>query len=85
MTPETGVPFIERSVITPFALSGHALAAGDRVRIFLQSFVYTQEQRSRMNFFGAGPHACLGLPLSIYVWNAMPASAPLSRSMAARW
>jgi cytochrome P450 len=71
--PQTGVPFIERLVVTPFALAGSEFAAGDRVRIFLQAFAYEDEPRSRANFFGAGAHACLGRAVSVDVWNAIAA------------
>jgi hypothetical protein len=70
---ETGVPFIERLVVTPFKLAACDFAMGDRVRIFLQTFAYAGEPRSRTNFFGAGAHACLGRPISIEIWNAITA------------
>jgi hypothetical protein len=70
---ETGVPFIERLVVTPFELAGHEFMKGDRVRIFLQSFAYADNPGSRANFFGAGTHACLGRPLSIEVWKGIVA------------
>jgi cytochrome P450 len=71
--PETGVPFIERVVVNPFMLAAKNFALGDRVRIFLQTFAYEGEPRSRTNFFGAGPHACLGRPVSLEIWNAITA------------
>lgn len=73
LPPETGVPFIERLVVTPFKLASYDFAIGDRVRIFLQAFAYAGEPRSRVNFFGAGAHACLGRPISIAIWNAITA------------
>jgi hypothetical protein len=69
--PETGVPFIERVVVTAFSLAGCDFAAGDRVRIFLQSLAYAVEAKLRHAFFGAGVHACLGRPLSMEVWQAI--------------
>jgi len=72
LPPQTGVPFIERLVVTPFQLAACDFAIGDGVRIYLQSFAYG-EPKSRTNFFGAGAHACLGRPLSIEIWNAIVA------------
>jgi cytochrome P450 len=68
--PETGVPFIERLVLETFNFGAHEFKRGDRVRIFLQSLAY-DFTLSRSNFFGAGPHACLGRPLSIELWNGI--------------
>lgn len=67
--PQTGVPFIERGVDTPFEFAGQNFAAGDRVRIFLQAFASLDALKSRRHFFGAGPHVCLGRPLSIEAWK----------------
>jgi cytochrome P450 len=69
--PETGVPFIERLVIRPFNFGNSTFNSGDRVRIFLQSFASEQSDLSRANFFGAGPHACLGRPLSVEIWKGV--------------
>lgn len=69
--PETGVPFIERLVVVPFSFGNSEFKQGDRVRIFLQSFGYKHSAPSRLNFFGAGPHACLGRPLSIEIWKGV--------------
>jgi cytochrome P450 len=85
LPPETGVPFIERVVVTPFAAEGTCFAAGDRVRIFLQSFAYAADPKSRMTFFGAGAHACLGRPVSLDAWRAITAylsQIPLRASVA---
>jgi cytochrome P450 len=71
LPPETGVPFIERVVVTPFDAAGASFAAGDRVRIVLQSFAYAADPKSRTTFFGAGAHACLGRPVSLDVWRAL--------------
>jgi hypothetical protein len=71
--PETGVPFVERVVVTPFMLAAKNFALGESVRIFLQTFAYEGEPKSRANFFGAGPHACLGRPVSLEIWNAITA------------
>ncbi|MDR3464758.1 MAG: hypothetical protein P4M07_02315 [Xanthobacteraceae bacterium] len=71
--PQTGVPFIERLVITPFNSGTAAFNSGDRVRIFLQSFSSEQSDLSRANFFGAGTHACLGRPLSLDIWQGLTA------------
>jgi len=70
---ETGVPIIERVVVTPFKLANCNFASGDRVRILMQTFAYTAEPRNRSNFFGTGAHACLGRPVSMQLWNAITA------------
>jgi hypothetical protein len=69
--PETGVPVIERIVVTPFQFAGCHFEAGDRLRIYLQSFAYARDHRTRASFFGGGAHTCLGRPLSIEVWKAI--------------
>src|SRR5262245_26886262 len=71
--PETGVPYVERRVETPFVLCHCEFKQGDRVRIFLQSFAYAHDAESRANFFGAGSHACLGRPLSMEIWKGVTA------------
>jgi hypothetical protein len=70
---ETGVPIIERVVVTPFKLATCNFVSGDRVRILMQTFAYTAEPRNRANFFGTGAHACLGRPVSMQLWNAITA------------
>jgi len=71
LPPETGVPFIERLVVIPFRLGKIAFNPGDRVRIFLQSFAAEPSDPSRSNFFGAGPHTCLGRSLSVEIWKGV--------------
>ena len=73
LPPETGVPVVERVVVSPFKLGGCDFAVGDRVRILLQSFAYVDEPRIRTSFFGGGAHTCLGRPVSIDVWKALTA------------
>lgn len=73
LPPDTGVPWVERIAVTPLHFAGCDFRQGDRIRIFLQSFVYSDEPRSQTRFFGAGAHACLGRPLSLEVWNAIVA------------
>ena len=78
LPPETGVPFIERLVVSPFRYSECNFRCGDRVRIFLQSFAYAAEA-ARTNYFGAGAHTCLGRRLSLQVWKAVTAHCPKYR------
>lgn len=66
----TAVPFVERIVLTAFSAGGRHFAAGDRVRIVLQTYAFEPaEQHHRL--FGAGAHACLGRPASTEVWSAV--------------
>ena len=84
LPPETGVPYIERHVTAPFEFAGCNFAQGERVRIFLQSFAYQDQEASRTNFFGAGAHACLGRPLSLEIWKGIAAflsTIPLRASL----
>lgn len=71
--PQTGVPYVDRIVDTPFVLAGQKFVAGDRARIFLQTFAYSAAPKSRRHFFGAGPHVCLGRPLAIEAWQEVSA------------
>jgi len=67
---ETGIPFVERIVREPFELDGVAFRPGDRIRIMLQSFLYSGDVSDRARVFGAGIHACLGRQLSLELWSA---------------
>jgi hypothetical protein len=69
--PETGVPFIERIVIEPFAELGTQFSVGDRLRIYLQAFAYSGSGRERARIFGVGGHMCLGKSLSLDLWRAV--------------
>ena len=65
----TGVPFVERIVSESFEYEGIELRKGDRIRILLQSFQYSDQPADRIRIFGAGLHACLGRQLSLEIWS----------------
>jgi hypothetical protein len=71
--PFTGVPFIDRIVLEPFELEGRVFAAGDRVRVYLQSYAYGADDDGQQRFFSAGAHTCLGRPVSLELWAEMTA------------
>ncbi len=73
LPPETGVPWVERQVLTPFHLAGCDFAKGDRVRVYLQTLSTSKENKTLTGFFGSGPHVCLGRPLSLDVWKEIVA------------
>ncbi len=69
--PETGVPYIERIASEDCRFVGIDLARGARLRIMLQAFSYSAEERDRLRIFGVGAHACLGRPLALDLWKCM--------------
>lgn len=70
MPHQTAVPFVERIAAAPVRAAGLDLAPGDRVRVVLLTFAQEPPDQHH-RFFGAGPHACLGRPVSIELWGAM--------------
>jgi hypothetical protein len=66
---DSGVAYVERIVQEPFEHAGVAFQNGDRLRLMLQSFSYTDEPSDRLRLFGAGIHSCLGRPFSIDLWS----------------
>jgi hypothetical protein len=69
--PETGVPFTERIVVEPFVDHQTEFQAGDRLRIYLQSFAHSGSARETQRIFGIGSHACLGKSVSLNMWRAI--------------
>jgi hypothetical protein len=69
MPHQTAVPFVERIAASPVTVAGLNLKRGDRVRVVLLGYTEHPDQHHR--FFGAGPHACLGRPLSVETWSAL--------------
>jgi hypothetical protein len=70
---ETGVPHVERVVAEPFARDGVAFQRGDRIRILLQGFSYSEQVSDHLRLFGVGIHACLGRQLSLDLWSRLTA------------
>jgi cytochrome P450 len=70
---ETGVPHVERVVAEPFARDGVAFKRGDRIRILLQGFSYSEQVSDHLRLFGVGIHACLGRQLSLDLWSRLTA------------
>lgn len=67
---QTGLPFVERIATAPVQVGGVELKEGDRVRVVLQTFVDAPASQHH-RLFGAGPHACVGRPLTVDLWSAM--------------
>ena len=67
---QTGLPFVERIATAPVTVGGIDLKEGDRVRVVLQTFVDAPPSQHH-RLFGAGPHACLGRPLTVDLWSAI--------------
>jgi cytochrome P450 len=67
---QTGLPFVERIASGPVTVGGVELKEGDRVRVVLQTFVDAPPAQHH-RLFGAGPHACLGRPLTVDLWAAI--------------
>lgn len=67
--PETGVPYAERDALADITIGDCAIAKGDRLRIMLQGFVYSDRPDRGTRIFGVGSHACLGRPLSLDLWR----------------
>ncbi|MDB5541568.1 MAG: hypothetical protein JWQ89_3295 [Devosia sp.] len=70
--PQTGVPFAERIVQTPFSAAGVDFEAGQRLRLVLQTFAHSPPEEHH-RFFGVGAHSCLGRPASTDLWSAFGA------------
>jgi len=67
---QTGLPFVERIAARAVSIGGVELKEGDRVRVVLQTFVDAPPSQHH-RLFGAGPHACLGRPLTVDLWAAI--------------
>lgn len=66
---ETGVPVTFRRAKADFEMEGHAIAAGDLIRLQLQSFGYSAAPEDHKFIFGAGMHSCVGKQLSLRIWD----------------
>lgn len=67
---ETGVPVSHRRVKSDFEMDGHRFAAGDWIRLQMQSLGYSQASEDHKFIFGAGAHSCLGKQVSLRIWEA---------------
>lgn len=72
--PETGVPYIERIAVKSFREQETQINAGDRLRLYLQAFAYSQSPVHHPKIFGVGGHLCLGKALSLDLWNGITSS-----------
>ena len=68
---ETGVAIAERVATETIAFGGVEIAAGERVRLYLQSLNYSERASVQRLIFGAGAHSCLGRQLSLDLWPAL--------------
>lgn len=71
MPPETGVPFIEPIAVTAFPDQGAQINSGDRLRIYYQTFAYSESPEDRPKMFGVGGHLCMGKALSLDLWGGV--------------
>jgi hypothetical protein len=68
---ETGVPYVERYATTSLDLDGAHIQRGQRIRLMLQSIVYSDDVAGRVRMFGMGAHACLGRQISLDLWGQL--------------
>jgi hypothetical protein len=68
----TGVPFVDREALVDLDLGHCPIKAGETVRVVLDGF-QGMDEAWRMRFFGAGPHVCLGRPLSLLLMDRVSA------------
>jgi cytochrome P450 len=71
--PETGVPYVERLVLTDYCIGGVTLRAGDRVRLYLDAANNSAERAEACPIFGKGRHSCLGDEISTWLWQTLMA------------
>lgn len=67
---ETGVPVTHRRAKSDFEIDGYKFAAGDWIRLQMQSLGYSPTPEDRKFIFGAGAHSCLGKQVSLRIWDA---------------
>jgi hypothetical protein len=67
---ETGAPFVERFATASFAIGGHEVKKGQKIRLFLDD-VGPDGVRSTDLFFGKGRHACIGRAISQSAWSSV--------------
>ncbi|MFN7223685.1 MAG: hypothetical protein ACK4MS_06690 [Paracoccaceae bacterium] len=67
----TGVPYIDRVAVQNVTIKGRPVDRGGIVRAQLDDYETAQDPRSRLGFFGAGAHLCLGRALTLDLWSAL--------------
>lgn len=67
---ETGVPVSHRRAKSDFEIDGYKFAAGDWIRLQMQSLGYSPAAEDHKFIFGAGAHSCLGKQVSLRIWEA---------------
>ncbi len=67
----TGVPYIDRIALEDVTVGGEALEAGSNIRARLADYETAEDPRSRIGFFGAGAHVCLGRALTLDLWRGI--------------
>ncbi|PNB46130.1 hypothetical protein C1X29_28560, partial [Pseudomonas sp. GW456-12-10-14-LB2] len=65
--------FVDREARADLDLGGCPVRAGETVRVALDGFTGMPDA-SRLRFFGAGPHLCLGRPLSLALMERISAT-----------
>jgi cytochrome P450 len=66
---ETGVPYVGRTAMADVDIGPVRIAAGEHIRVLLQGFGYSGQERDAGRIFGAGVHACLGRPIALDLWR----------------
>jgi cytochrome P450 len=66
----TAIPYVERIAVRHCRIAGRDIEAGQRIRLYLDTFEYGGAD-TRDFFFGAGRHVCLGKSLSFQAWQVL--------------
>ena len=71
--PATGLPLIEKICITPREIDGEKIAAGDRLRLFIEveGLLASGKPEYSDLYFATGPHRCPGQAYSRRVWKSL--------------
>tara|TARA_B100000949_G_scaffold185002_1_gene166900 strand:- start:1237 stop:2304 length:1068 start_codon:yes stop_codon:yes gene_type:complete len=71
--PATGLPLIEKICITPCEIDGEKIAAGDRLRLFIEveGLLASGKPEYSDLYFAAGPHRCPGQAYSRRIWKSL--------------
>ncbi len=69
----SAVPFVEKKAVAATTVAGRRIAAGQRVRVYLDVFQFGAASQ-RDSYFGAGKHACLGRMMSQRAWTIVASS-----------